>query len=231
MTMSEQNKHTESDLVEFVRAIDVRAPEELHGRIGALVAERTRGRTRSQRHRRSLQAGLGGAVAVAAVLVLALLLGSSGSGTPALSAEQASLLAQRPATLAAPAQNLDVHSQAELAANVDGVAFPYWEDHFGWRSSGARTDHLGGRNVMTVFYSNARGQRIGYAIVSGTPAPRVTGGVVRWRDSTPYRVLSEGDSQLVVWHRDGHLCILAGHGVHGATLLKLASWDDHDSTT
>jgi hypothetical protein len=28
----------------------------------------------------------------------------------------------------------------------------------------------------------------------------------------------------VTWLRDGHLCVLSGRGVSGATLLRLASW-------
>ena len=59
---------------------------------------------------------------------------------------------------------------AQLALAVDGVAFPYWEGRLGWHSAGARTDHIGGRTVTTVFYANSAGQRIGYAIVAGTPA-------------------------------------------------------------
>ena len=39
--MSEQPPPTESELVELVRSIDVRAPQELHRRIDAMVAERT----------------------------------------------------------------------------------------------------------------------------------------------------------------------------------------------
>ena len=45
--------------------------------------------------------------------------------------------------------------------------------------------------VTTVFYADAGGRRIGYAIVGGTPAPRSTGGVIAWRKNTPYRLLTE----------------------------------------
>ena len=131
--------------------------------------------------------------------------------------------------MSAPAEN--PHASAQLAANVDGVAFPYWEDHFGWRSTGARTDHVGGRTAMTVFYANAAGKQIGYAIVAGTPPPRLGGGVVAWRDGTPYRVMSHNGSQLVIWLRHGRLCVVAGRGVHAATLLALASWNDRAEVT
>jgi hypothetical protein len=31
---------------------------------------------------------------------------------------------------------------------------------------------------------------------------------------------------VVSWLRDGHLCVLAGRGVSGATLLAVASWQE-----
>jgi hypothetical protein len=34
---------------------------------------------------------------------------------------------------------------------------------------------------------------------------------------------------VVTWLRDGHLCVVSGRGVSSATLLRLASWSDHDA--
>jgi hypothetical protein len=230
--MSEQATNIETELIEFVQAIDVRAPAELHERVSALVAEHARhSRVRSSTPRPRLRIGLGGLVA-AAVVALVLILASAGGGgsAPTLTLEQANALTLRPATMAAPVENL--HADAQLAANVDGVPFPYWEDRFGWRSTGARIDNVAGRTVMTVFYTNATGRRIGYAIVSGVPAPKLlSSGTVAWRDGTPYHVLRRGDSSLVVWLRNGRMCVVAGHGVSSATLLKLASWNDQTETT
>jgi hypothetical protein len=48
--------------------------------------------------------------------------------------------------------------ETQLATAVDGVTFPYWEDRFAWRSTGARTDRLDGRTVTTVFYANRDGR-------------------------------------------------------------------------
>ena len=48
-----------------------------------------------------------------------------------------------------------------------------------------------------------------------------------WRGGTPYRLLAENGVPVVSWLRDGHLCVISGRGVNGATLLRLASWDDH----
>jgi hypothetical protein len=230
--VSERTPHepvprTEHELVERLRSIDVRAPEELHRRIDALVDERSARASRRPLRARSFAGlsplGLGGAIAAFAVAI-ALVLGLAGGGSTALSVRDASALTLRAATMVAPPQN--PHRQTQLATTVDGVAFPYWEDGFGWHASGARVDRIDGRTVTTVFYADRAGRRIGYAIVAGTPAPRPGGGAVVWHEGTPYRLRSEHGANVVVWLRDGRLCVLAGRGVSGATLLALASWRD-----
>jgi hypothetical protein len=224
--MSERPSYTESELVELVRSIDVRAPEELHRKIEALVEEQsTRRRSpwaRSLGGSRGLSLGLGGAVAVAAAAA-ALVLSFSGAGSGALTLPDASALTLRAATMPAPAESPS--NGTELAANVDGVPFPYWEEHFGWRSSGARSDSVDGRTVRTVFYTSGDGRRVGYAIIAG-PAPRASGGKIAMREGTPYRFLKENGIWVVTWIRDGHMCVVSGRGMDWVTLLKLASWND-----
>jgi hypothetical protein len=229
--MSGRPSETESELVEFLRSIDVRAPEELHRRIQALVVERsTQHRRPSPRARLSggwpsLGLRLGGGVALAAgTAVVLLLLSSSGAGSPPLTMREASALTLRGATMAAPGESSANHNQ--LATAVDGVAFPYWGERFGWRSSGQRVDRVGGRAVTTVFYTSAGGRRIGYAIVAGTPPPRVSGGTIAWRGGTAYKLMRENGAQVVTWVRDGHMCVVSGRGVDSAMLVKLASWDE-----
>jgi hypothetical protein len=219
--MSEQLPPTESELVELVRSIDVRAPEELHRRIDALVAERG-GRAPDHRRRTTpLRLGFAGALALG-VIAAALVVSLSGGG-PALTLRTAVALTLRPATTTAPGQ--DLHNATELAANVEGVAFPYWDDRFGWRATGARSDHVDGHTVRTVFYARGHDQWIGYAIVAGAP-PSVSGGVVIERGGTRYRFLSEDGASVVTWPRDGHLCVVSGHGVSSAALMALASWHE-----
>ena len=163
-----------------------------------------------------------------AAMVLAAALGAtialvSGGGAKSPSVSQASALTLHAATLPAPQQSSANRSQLDAA--VDGVAFPYWEDPLGWRASGARADTIGGRTITTVFYAGTNGARIGYAIVAGTPAPPVHGGRVLWRDGAPYRLLQLHGAPVVVWLRDGRLCVLSGRGVDATTLLRLAGWD------
>ncbi len=221
---------TEAELVELVRAIDVRAPEQLHARIQALVDERTA--TAERRWtilppRRALLAPLAGAVAIAAVAV-ALLVGG-GSGTPSLpSVQSASASTLGPATMRAPVESR--HNRAQLTAAVDGVAFPYWEESFGLRSVGARADRVSGRELTTVFYANARGQRIGYGILGGTPPPALSGGVAVRRGQAVYRLLKLDGANVVVWLRHGRLCIVSASQVDAPTLLRLASWDEGGAT-
>jgi len=236
--VNEPNPNTEAELVEFVRGISVRAPDALHARVEALVAEQSGAGAGSARQRRAGSSrawpapGLRatGAAGVALVAVLAIVLAlSGGGGSPGLSVRQASALTLAPATMPAPRE--DPRAREQLASAVDGVAFPYWADRFGWRSTGARSDRMDGRTITTVFYTNAGGQRIGYAIVGGTPPPKMPAGEIQWRGQTPYRLSSDDGSRVVTWVRDGHLCIVAGRGVTSATLLRLASWDEQASAT
>jgi hypothetical protein len=233
--MGERPSDTESELVEFVRSIDVSAPEELHRRIQALVAERSTQPRPSPWVR--LSGGwsspglrLGGAMALAAgIAAVLLLLSSSGAGSPPLTMPEASALTLRAATMAAPGESSANHEQ--LATAVDGVAFPYWGGRFGWRSSGQRVDRVGGRAVTTVFYTRAGGRRIGYAIVAGTPPPHVSGGTIAWRGGTAYKLMRENGAPVVTWVRDGRMCVVSGRGVDSATLLKLASWDERGASS
>jgi hypothetical protein len=217
--MTEKRPQTESEIVELVRSIDVRAPEQLHRRIEAMVAEQAPARRRVAPTFRLGLAGALAAVAVVVALVLALSGGGSGS---TLTLHTAVALTRRAATMPAPAQSS--RNGAQLAADVEGVAFPYWDDHFGWRSTGERTDRVDGRAVTTVFYAGRHGQWIGYAIVGGTPAPHVGGGDVSMLAGTPYRLTVEDGAHVVTWQRKGRLCVVTGRGVSGATLLSLASW-------
>jgi hypothetical protein len=229
--------HIEDDqqrIAELLRSFDPPAPESLHRQIESLVAShRSQFTPRSPRRRvRPFSPfGLASVGAVAATVVaVAIAVGLGGAGSsPTVSFSQAARSTLRAATLPAPPES-QAHD-AQLAVAVDGVPFPYWSERFGWRSSGSRTDRVDGRSITTVFYADSSGQRIGYAILAGTPAPRVGGGVVVWRGGVSYRLLTETSTAVVTWLRDGHLCVVSGRDVSSATLLQLASWSDHDATT
>jgi hypothetical protein len=224
--MSERPRRSEAELVELIRAIDVPAPERLHRRTEAMIAAHASARSGGRSYSPRLRLGAVAGLAAAAAVVLALVLGAGGGGS-SFDLRGATTLALARATRTAPVESASRRSQ--LAAAVDGVAFPYWGERFGWRSTGSRSDRLGGRSMTTVFYSDGAGQRIGYAIVAGTPAPHVAAGAVHWRGGTPFRLTHVDGSRVVTWLRDGHLCIVAGRGVSSATLLTLASWQERDT--
>jgi hypothetical protein len=233
MTETPHIEDEQRRIAELLRSFDAPAPESLHRRIESLVAShQSQSAPRSPRRgvRRFSPLGLAGAGAVAAAVVaVAIAVGLGGGGSaPTVSFSQAAASTLRAATLPAPPESQAHHAQ--LAVAVNGVPFPYWEDRFGWRSTGSRTNRVDGRLVTTVFYDDSSGRRIGYAILAGTPAPRVGGGVVAWRGGVSYRLLTENGAAVVTWLRDGHLCVVSGRGVSSATLLRLASWSERDAT-
>ncbi|HWX75294.1 MAG TPA: hypothetical protein VNZ05_08305 [Solirubrobacteraceae bacterium] len=227
--MTQRRPHTEAELVEFVRAIDVPAPDSLHASVQALISEREATRYPLPLRARAalLRAFASGprlAVAAGAVGAVALAIALSvGGGASGPSLRQAAALTLLPATSPAPAESSA--RRTELVATVDGVTFPYWERDLGWRSTGTRSDRLDGRAVMTVFYADRRGAQVGYAIVAGT-APRVSGGTVINRGGVAYRLLRENGAPVITWQRGGHMCVVSGRGVDAATLLLLASWHE-----
>lgn len=221
--MSDEPRNKESEIVEFVRSIDVRAPQELHEHVQALVAARAPavacGRTRSLRVGLLVGAPVV-AVAVAAMVVLAMSLTAGGSSP--LTVDGAVALTLKPPTMAAPVEN--PRDGTQLMVAVDGIPFPYWEDSFGWRAMGERVDRVGGRDVTTVYYTNGRNRWLGYAIVGGTPPPVVAKGQIIARAGTYYRLWSSHGASVVTWLRSGRLCVVTGHGVSNRTLLALAGW-------
>lgn len=222
-------------------AASVKAPESLHERVQEIV-EQAEARSRKQQRRPAMRrwsptawgpvawigavsspARLGLAATAAAGLAAAAIgVGLSGGGSSGLTVAKAAALTLSPATMAAPRENPADHTQLDVS--VQGVAFPYWREHFGWRSAGERVDQVAGHSVTTVFYADRTGRWIGYAIASGR-SPQLSGGTVRWSSSgVPYSVSTQDGATVVAWPRKGHLCVVSGHGVDATTLLRLAGW-------
>jgi hypothetical protein len=221
----------EAELVERIRSIDVRAPQSLHESVHALLAGPAARPTRRGGWPRALASLVspprlvaGGALAAVAV-ALAFSLGGGGSSAPSL--RQTAALTLGTPTSSAPHES--TVNRATLTASVDGVSFPYWEDQLRWHSTGRRSDRIAGRSITTVFYVDPRGRQVGYAIVSGLPAPHQPAGATAWRAHVPYRLLNVNGNSVVSWLRSGHLCVLSGRSVDAATLLRLASWGTHAS--
>jgi hypothetical protein len=210
--------------VDRFRSLEVAAPARLRAeltdrgaRVGVSRAPKRERRFRVPRL--TWPQGLAGATAVAALIALVVLVVS---GTSAPSVAAAAELGQRPPTSPAPAAQAG--QPKLLAADVSGVPFPNWLGKFGWRATGARADHVGGRRAVTIFYSKGT-RRLAYTIVSGSALKVPAGGVPAVREGT--KLLSFNGlagRPTVVWTRGGHTCILSGVGVPRATMLELAGW-------
>jgi anti-sigma factor RsiW len=191
-------------------AVDVEAPAGLRRRV---EAERRPRRAPS----RPLALAAGFAVAAAAALVLVLTL-PRGVGGPDFA--EAATLGTQSAAGAAP-QPLAGEPKL-LDAAVENVPFPNWAQEFGWRATGVRTDRIGGRDAVTVFYEK-NGRRIAYTIVSGEGLDVPSDAEPATRDGIDLHSLELAGRQVVTWERLGRTCILSGE-LDRPTLLKLAAW-------
>jgi len=206
---------------------DVVAPDRLRTAVAEMAAEAQE----AQAPRRRLAGWLGGraprfAVAVAVPLVTVLVLAfaaqrivapGGGSSSPP-SARDVATVALRPALAGAPAT---LPGGELLRAHAGPIAFPTWTRN-GWRAVGSRSDTVGGHALRTVFYADAAGRRIGYAIADA-PLPVGGGATVTVRGARLV-VLDRGATSIVTWRRDGRTCVLAGRGVPVRRLLTLASY-------
>jgi len=209
------------DPPEALRVLDdVVAPDRLRLALADRVADARRAPARERRLPGRLRGVLAAAGAVAAVLVVLGLFANRilDDGSPPPSVRAVAPLALRAATAPAPAAR---PGGELLAARSGPIAFPAWT-RVGWRAVGARRDTVGGHDVRTVFYLDAAGQRIGYAIADGRLP--VAGGQLVTRRGAQLRVLARGATSVVTWRRDGRTCILAGRGVPVERLLTLASY-------
>lgn len=190
----------------------VEAPPSLRARIAA-------DRRPARAPRRRLQLGAALAAAAAAALALFIVL-PGGAGGPSIAA--AAERSTRPSTGASPQPR--PAQPTLLAQSVGGVAFPNWQNKFGWRVSGMRSDTLDGRRMTTVFYRK-EGRRLGYTIVDGSPLRVPPDAAVVTRDGTQLHTFVLDGRHVVTWLRGSHTCVLSGTALPRAVLVKLAAWN------
>jgi hypothetical protein len=189
-----------------------RAPARLRMRLEAQRASHT------SRPRRKAYAALAGALACAAA-ALALLVAGGTPGSPSVS--QAAQLALRGPSGPAPAPDPS-DPRMKLSQRLEGLYFPNWSDTLGWRAVGVRSDQLGGRQTVTVYYER-RGMSVAYTIVAAPgltqPSSPVThlGGFV-------LRTLNVRGRRVVTWRRAGNTCVISAFGVPTRVLERLADW-------
>ncbi len=208
--------------VSLLSGLDVAAPSRLHSDVRRMIADAGNSRRRRMiawvaTRRLAVATALTAAIA-AVVLAVAL---PFTAGAPSLA--QAASLGLKAPNLPAPSRSSAAPDA--LTASVSGVAYPYWEDRFGWSAVGARNDSIKGRDVTTVFYRNPAGQMLAYSIVSGGALPWAEH--QRWikRSGVDFEILHGGGGRtVIVWERDGHTCVLSAKGVSVSEFAQLASW-------
>jgi anti-sigma factor RsiW len=184
-------------------AASVEAPFELRRRVDALGSAAPRRRPRW----RPLAALAGVAAAALIALVLA-----TGGGAPTVTAVL-DVAGRTPAAAVSPAGG------PLLPVEVEGVRFPDYEEKFGWRAVGRRSDEVDGRSVTTVTY--ARGdERVRYSIVAGDSLEQPDGEDLEAEGTRLRRV---GDANAVTWERQGHTCVMVGSAPLD-TIAELAGW-------
>jgi anti-sigma factor RsiW len=199
---------------------EARATERAPARLRARVQQGRPTPHAAARRRVTYAGGLAGALAaVALALVLALPSGTPGSPT----VSDAAALAVRGASAPAPAPDPS-HPAAQLNRSVGAVYFPNWTSALGWQAVGERTDRLGGRTAVTVYYRwEGSPARIAYTIVAA-PALAEPAGQRTWRDGTELRTLTIHGRTVVTWERAGDTCVLSGTGITADVLQTLAAW-------
>ncbi|MBV9942206.1 MAG: hypothetical protein JO262_08785 [Solirubrobacterales bacterium] len=143
-----------------------------------------------------------GLAAVCAAIVIAAV-GVGGGGRPSIPA--AAELAFAPSTGPAPA----ARSATYLDASYGGVTYPNYQK-FSVPPTGTRTDRIGGRPALTVFYRLPNGTRLSYTVFSGkaVPLPAVTKSVVF--EGVPLKTFTTSSGlSVVTLVRYGRTCVLA----------------------
>jgi hypothetical protein len=147
-----------------------------------------------------------GAAALAAIcaLVVILVVGIGGSnGGPSIGA--AARLASAASTSGAPA----ARNSKLLDISYAGVTFPNYAQ-FAVLPTGTRTDRIGGRAALTVFYRLPNGARLSYTVFSGAPVPLPSAAKSVVFDGVRLRTFSTSSGLAVVTLvRFGRTCVLA----------------------
>jgi hypothetical protein len=198
-----------------VRGAHVPAPDDLRERVRELRAD-------SEPRRRRAQSMIVGALAAAGLLLAAILaLALPGEIAPGPTAVQAADLTLLPASGPPPSRSR-VQPQL-LDAAVGPVAFPYWDDRFGWQATGMRGDRLGDRTVTTVFYESGA-RRVGYSIVAGPPLAPPVATTDRIVPGVRLRSFLANGRPVVMFTRRGLSCVVSGRYVDVETLFTMSAW-------
>jgi hypothetical protein len=172
---------------------------------------------RTPRRRLISPAPLVGLATVAAAIAAIVVLVGARSNPPSIT--QTAQLAYSPPTNAAPRPN---PTQPRLLdASFGGIVLPNYEAEFGVPATGQRTDVLGGRKLLTVYYRLPNGNPMSYSIVSGGPLALPRGARLVTYRSVQIRGYTDRGLAIVTLVRNGRTCVLAGKTTVGE-LVSLA---------
>lgn len=173
--------------------------------LDALTERRSRARSR----RRALisPVPMAGLATVAAAVVVALVLLVGGGTHPPSIARTAELAFSSPTSGAPRPSSNDPHL---LDVSFGGITLPDYKHEFGVPATGQRTDMLGGRKLLTVYYRLPNGNRMSYSIVSGRPLPLPNGTQQVTYRNVQIHGFSHQGLAVVTLVRNGRTCVLAG---------------------
>ena len=158
-----------------------------------------------------------GLAAVCAAVVIGIVAVGGGSSGPSIPA--AAALAFAPSTGPAPA----ARSTKLLDASYGGVTYPNYAK-FSVPPTGERTDRVGGRPALTVFYRLPSGTRLSYTVFSGTAVPLPHDARAVRFDGVPLHVFTTSSGlSVVTLVRHGRTCVLAARTGPDAVLSLAAA--------
>jgi hypothetical protein len=164
-------------------------------------------RTQAKRPRAALSGwrpavAVGGLAVVVAAIVIAV---AAGGGSTKPSIPAAASLAFAPSTGAAPA----VRTATLLDTSYGGVTYPNYA-RFSVPASGQRTDRIGGRPALTVFYRLPDGTQLSYTVFSGEAIPLPSSARTVVYEGVPLKEFSTSSGlSVVTLVRHGRTCVLA----------------------
>jgi hypothetical protein len=157
-----------------------------------------------------------GVAAICAAVVIGVVGIGGGSSGPTIPA--AAGLAFAPSTGAAPA----ARNAKLLDVSYGGVTYPNYAK-FSVPATGRRTDRIGGRPALTVFYRLPNGTRLSYTVFSGKAVPLPRDARTVTFEGVPLREFSTSSGlSVVTLVRFGRTCVLAAP-VKPAVVLGLAA--------
>ena len=184
----------------LVRAVETKVHDRYGARAQGTPAQRS---ARATRVSWRLAVAVAGLAAVCAAVVIGIAgVGGGGSG-PSIPA--AAALAFSPSTGPAPA----ARSAKLLDVSYGGVTYPNYAK-FSVPPSGERTDRVGGRPALTVFYRLPSGTRLSYTVFSGNAVPLPHDARLVRFEGVPLHVFTTSSGlSVVTLVRYGRTCVLA----------------------